>query len=210
VLAAYLRAVGKQLVVVYVALGFGVTSVLKYLGFEALLTFMVAGFVVQNLSKQGPLLLRSIGRAGGVVYVVFFATAGADLDVPLLRRLWPVAILFVAVRGLVTLGAARASSRLAGDVPSLARWGFAGLISQAGIAIGIGEVIAAAFPSFGAGFRALCIACVALNEMIGPVLFKLALDRSGESRPESADAAAAEAQPAEPAAAHDPAAALHD
>jgi hypothetical protein len=42
-------------------------------------------------------------------------------------------------------------------------------------------VIARAFPSFGEGFRSLAIAAVAINEMIGPVLFKFALDRSGET-----------------------------
>ena len=37
------------------------------------------------------------------------------------------------------------------------------------------------FPSFGASFRSLAIATVALNEMIGPILFKTALDTAGES-----------------------------
>jgi hypothetical protein len=37
------------------------------------------------------------------------------------------------------------------------------------------------FPSIGTPFRALAIATVAINEMVGPVLFKLALDRSGET-----------------------------
>jgi hypothetical protein len=42
-------------------------------------------------------------------------------------------------------------------------------------------VIERQFPSFGAPFRSLVLATVAINEMIGPVLFKLALDRAGES-----------------------------
>ncbi len=37
------------------------------------------------------------------------------------------------------------------------------------------------FPTFGAGFRSLAYASVALNEMIGPILFKTAIDRSGEA-----------------------------
>ena len=39
-------------------------------------------------------------------------------------------------------------------------------------------------PSVGGGIRSLVIATVAINEMVGPVLFKLALDRTKESRPE--------------------------
>ena len=56
------------------------------------------------------------------------------------------------------------------------------MISQAGLTLGLSVVIARTFPEFGEGFRSLAIASVALNEMVGPVLFKLALDRTGESR----------------------------
>jgi Kef-type K+ transport system membrane component KefB len=181
VLALYLRFVGKQLVVVFLALGFGMSEVLKYLGVEALLTFMVAGFIVQNLSKQGDKLVHAIQRMGGVVYIVFFATAGAHLDVPLLQRLWPVALLFFVARAAVTIVAARIAGYAAKDPPILKRWAWAGLISQAGVALGVSNLIATQFPSFGAGFRAIAVACIALNEMIGPVMFKLALDRAGET-----------------------------
>jgi Kef-type K+ transport system membrane component KefB len=181
VLAAYLRLVGKQMSLVLVALGFGATEVLRYLGFDELLTFMVAGFVVQNLSRQGEKLTRAIAEMGSVVYVVFFATAGAHLDVPLLRQLWPVALVLASARALLSYGAARLSARIAGDPPVLRRWSWSGLISQAGLALGLANAVTRAFPSFGAGFGSLAVATVAINEMIGPVLFKLALDRSGET-----------------------------
>ena len=54
-------------------------------------------------------------------------------------------------------------------------------MSQAGVALGIAATISLSFPQFGAGFRALAIATVALNEMLGPIMFKLSLDGSGES-----------------------------
>lgn len=183
VLATYLRLSGKQLVVVLVALGFGATEVLRYLGFDPLLTFLIAGFVVQNLSKQGPKLLHAIEGTGSVVYVLFFASAGADLDIPLLRDLWPLALVLAGVRAVTTVGAARASSFLARDEPVLRRWAWTALVAQAGLTQGLAGVIEHEYPSFGAQFRALVIANVALNAIVGPILFKLALDRSGESRP---------------------------
>ncbi len=109
-LAAYLRLVGGQLLLVLIAIGFGLTEGLSYLRFDPLLTFLIAGFVVQNMSSQGDKLLHSIERTGSVVYVVFFATAGTDLDVPLLRALWPVALGLAAARGVVTWGAHRLGS----------------------------------------------------------------------------------------------------
>jgi Kef-type K+ transport system membrane component KefB len=180
-LAAYLRLVNRQMLVLLLVLGFGVSTVLDYLQFDALLTFMVAGFIVRNLSSQGHKFIKYIEQTGTVVYVVFFAIAGADLDVPLLKQLWPVALLMAGSRGIITYAGARLAGRLANDAPTLRRWGWSGLVSQAGLALGLSVLVAKEFPSIGTPFRALAIATVAINEMIGPVLFKLALDRSGET-----------------------------
>jgi Kef-type K+ transport system membrane component KefB len=180
-LAIYLRLVGRQLLLVLLAIGFGLTDTFAYIHVDSLLAFLAAGFVVTNLSDQGPKLLHSIEQTGSVVFVVFFATAGAHLDIPLLQRSWLVAVALCVTRILFTMLAGRISGRLAEDAPVLKRWGWSSLVSQAGLALGLSVVIAKAFPSFGEGFRSLAIAAVALNEMIGPVLFKFALDRAGET-----------------------------
>ena len=180
-LAAYMRFVGRQLVLVFVALGLVMTQVLDYLRFDWLLIFITAGFVVQNLSAQGDRFLATIERLGEIVYVIFFATAGAHLDLPILGKLWPVALALALARAATTYGAGRLSSRLADDPPVLRRWGWSGLVSQAGLALGIAARIQGEFPAFGMAFGAMAVATVALNEMIGPVLFKAALDRTGET-----------------------------
>ena len=180
-LAAYLRFVGRQLVLVFVALGLVMTQVLDYLRFDWLLIFITAGFVVQNLSAQGDKFLEEIDRLGEIVFVIFFATAGAHLDLPLLALLWPAALALAVSRAAFTFGVARLSSRMADDPPGLRRWGWAGLVSQAGLALGIAGKIQKEHPGYGAGFAAMAVATVALNELVGPILFKTALDRSGET-----------------------------
>jgi Kef-type K+ transport system membrane component KefB len=193
-LAVYLRLVGRQLLVVFIVLGFGVNEAINYIHFEPLLAFLVAGFVVQNLSPHGGRFLEAIEQTGGVVYVIFFASAGAHLDLNLLKTLWPVALILCGSRALITFGAARISANIAGDPPALRNWAFSGLISQAGIALGIAALIAREFTEFGASFSALAIAAVAINELLGPIIFKFALDKNHES--------AATAR--EPAAIHEP------
>jgi len=183
-LAAYLRLVGKHFLLLLLAIGFGLTEFLRYVHIDPLLAFMTAGFVVQNLTSQGPKLLHEIEAAATVVFVIFFATAGAHLNVPLLRQMWPIALALCFGRAFFTFIAARISSRIAGDVPVVRQWGFSSLISQAGLALGVAGVISRTFPTIGEGFAAIAIAAVAINEMTGPVLFKLALDRSGESKHE--------------------------
>ncbi len=182
VVAGYLKLIGRQLLVVLIALGYGATEVLRYVRFEPLLTFIVAGFVVQNLSAQGEKFLHAIEETGGVVYVLFFAGAGAHLNVPLLREFWPIALLLTGTRGLFTFAASKIASRVAKDEPALRTWGWAPLVSQAGVALGIAQVVARSFPTFGPAFRDVAIACIAINELVGPVVFKFALDRVKESQ----------------------------
>ena len=180
-IAAYLKLVNRQMLVVLLVLGFGVSTVLDYLQFDALLTFMVAGFIVRNMSSQGQKFLHNIEQTGTVVYVIFFATAGADLDVPLLKHMWPVALVLAGSRGLFTYAGARLSGWIANDSPVLRRWSWSGLVAQAGLVLGLAALVAKEFPTFGTPFRSLVIATVAINQLVGPVLFKLALDRTGET-----------------------------
>ncbi len=198
VLAAYLRLVGKNLILVLLALGFGLTEFMRYIHIDPLLSFLTAGFVVQNLSNQGDKLLHAVEQVSGLVFIVFFAIAGAHLDLPLLRMLWPIALTLCSVRAASVIFTARWASRIANDPPILRRWGWSPLISQAGLTLGLSVVIARSFPEFGDGFRSLTIATVAINEMVGPVLFKLALDRTGETQ--SGARAPSEMPPSEAAA----------
>ena len=85
------------------------------------------------------------------------------------------------MRGVITWVASRISCRIAGDPPALRSWAWSGLVSQAGLALGLSVLVAKEFPMFGNGFRALALATVAVNEMVGPVIFKAALDRTGET-----------------------------
>ncbi|MFO0568132.1 MAG: sodium:proton exchanger [Polyangiaceae bacterium] len=180
-LAVYLRFVSSELLVILVALGYGLTAGLHYLRFDPLLTFLIAGFVVQNFSNQGKKLLTSVEQTSAIVFVVFFASAGAHLDLALLRSLWPMAVALTALRAVATYVAHRTSTRLAADPPVIRRWGWAGFVSQAGLTLGLSAVLAKAFPGFGPPLRSLTVAVVALNEVVGPILFKLALDRTEES-----------------------------
>ncbi len=184
---------GRGLLLILLVLGLPMSALLKYVHLDPLLAFMVAGFAVQNFSRGGERLLHAVEHTGAIVFVIFFATAGAHLDLPGFAAIWPVALVLAGVRIVVTLVAARAASRIAGDAPLIRRWGWSGMVSQAGLALGVALVIVREFPEFGAGFATLAVGVVGINEMLGPVLLKLALDRAGESAGTLHDTAAAPA-----------------
>ncbi len=180
-LIVYVRLIGRQLLLVLLFLGFVVTDGLRYVQFDPLLAFLTTGFVVRNLSDQGEKLLLAVSRMSGIVFVVFFATAGAHLDLVLLTKLWPVALVFFLVRLVATWTAASVAGRMGRDEAIVRRFGWTPLISQAGLTLALSHTIEREFPSIASGFRSLVIATVAINEVVGPVLFKYALERCKET-----------------------------
>ena len=68
-LVAYLRFVGRQVLLVLLLLGLVVVEAISYLRFEWLLTFLTAGFVVQNFSRQGEKLLHGVEHKIGRAHV---------------------------------------------------------------------------------------------------------------------------------------------
>jgi hypothetical protein len=55
-----------------------------------------------------------------------------------------------------------------------------GLVSQAGVTLGLTLLIAGEFPDWGAPLQTLMVSLIAIHQLIGPVLFRAALARTGE------------------------------
>jgi hypothetical protein len=64
----------------------------------------------------------------------------------------------------------------------LARDAWLGLISQAGLALGLAAVARRAFPEWGVSLAALIVAQIAIHAAVGPVCLRAALVRAGEAR----------------------------
>ena len=182
VLAIYLRLGGKQFLLLLLILGFVATDLLSYVQFDSLLAFLVAGATVRNFSRDSKAFRATVFKTSGVVFVVFFGVAGAHLDLPLLRRVWGVAVSFFLVRMVASVLAARLANHIANESSIVKRWSWAPLVSQAGLTLALAASLTREFPAVGQSLRSLVIATVAMNEVIGPILFKFALDRTGETR----------------------------
>jgi len=190
VVAAFFWITDKDRLLFLVALGYGVSAFCQYFHYDTLLVFAVAGFVVVNLTKQGEAMITSVRRLSTPIMVVFFATAGAHLDLALLATAWPLALLFAGTRAALTVFASKLGSAVAGDPPVVRRWLFTSFISQAGVTIGLSALVAERLPGIGETIATLSIAVVGINELVGPVIAKLGLVR-GEAEEASAKAASA-------------------
>ena len=149
---------------------------------ELLLCAAGAGFVIENYSEEGDRLIDAIEANSLVVFAIFFALAGAALDLHTVLAFWPVALVIVLARTALTWGGARLGARLGGSPPQVARLGWLGLISQAGVTLGLSLLVAREFPTWGSQFVAVTTAVIILHLLIGPVLLKVALVKAGETK----------------------------
>src|SRR5690606_25489840 len=78
--AAYLRFVGRELMLFAVLITFFGIEIARLAHVELLLMLLVAGFVTESLSEHGQELRRAMERSAAPVFVVFFALSGAKIN----------------------------------------------------------------------------------------------------------------------------------
>lgn len=180
--SAYLGRSEKRSVLATLVFAYLVVLVSQTLHIELLLTAVAAGLVIENFSEAGDRLIEAIEANALVVFAIFFALAGAALDLRTVLTFWPVALVIVVARTALTWLGARVGARIAGSPPAVAKLGWLGLISQAGVTLGLSLLVAEQFPTWGADFVAVTTAVIILHLLMGPVLLKLALVKAGETR----------------------------
>jgi len=180
----YIRGVGAVLPLFIVGVAILVTQVSHQLHLEPLLLCMVAGFVIENATRQGDRFIQAIERSALPVYVVFFAIGGASLDLGAVQATGIVAVSLVLLRIGLLFGSTRLGESLTGRNEAVSRRGWMGFIAQAGVTLGLASIIARRFPGWGEEVRSIALAMIALNQLLGPIAFRWALVRSGEARPE--------------------------
>lgn len=190
----YIQRAGHDLPLFLLFLAFGVTQTSLwfghfmqehfnyYLHLEPLLICMSAGFTVQNFSRSGSIFMESLDRVALPIYVLFFSLAGAALNLDALLICWPLALYLVGVRALGIFGATWISGTINRDAPRQNRYAWMAYLTQAGVAIGLAQIAERQFPEIGMYLTTVVLAVISVNQIIGPITFKAALNRLGEAR----------------------------
>jgi Kef-type K+ transport system membrane component KefB len=179
--AFYLRFVRRELTLALLGVCAVLALVAPALHFELILAALAAGLVVENLAPpEGDELRVAIERGAMPVLIVFFAAAGASLQLDVLAVIGGVALALALVRLSLLRGMTEIGVRLAGMSDSPARLVWMGLISQAGVTLGLAHIAASEFPGWGDQIRTLIVALTGLHVLTGPILLKAALRRANE------------------------------
>jgi Trk K+ transport system NAD-binding subunit/Kef-type K+ transport system membrane component KefB len=148
---------------------------------EPLLISMVAGFSITNFSPYRRPFEALLHDISPYVYVAFFTLTGVALKLDILIESILIAGALFFARMLAILIGSYVGGTIAGEPETFRRYAWLGLITQAGIALGLAREAAVEFPSLGDEFATLIIAVVVLNEIFGPLLLKYALRQTGDA-----------------------------
>lgn len=179
--ALYIRYVGRELTIALLVLCVVFAQLGPRLQFEPLLAALAGGLVIENIGgRDVEGLRRAVERGSLPVLVVFFAAAGASLSLDALATVGLAAAAISILRLGLVRGSTLVAGRLAGVDRAIANGAWMGLVSQAGVTLGLTILAAQEFPDWGRRVESLLVALIALHELIGPVLFRTALARAGE------------------------------
>jgi Kef-type K+ transport system membrane component KefB len=180
-MALYIRYVNQELLIFVIGVVYLVAFISNQLGWDTVLVFLAAGFGVANFSKSGHRLIETVERLSLPVYVVFFTLAGAKLHLDQLQQVALFAVALVAVRGFALYAGTYLGARIGKSDDATRAFGWMGFMSQAGVSILLAALIGNSFGELGRALETLIIGAVAINELVGPVLFKLGLGLAGET-----------------------------
>ena len=168
------------LVVVFgmIMLGDGVAELL---GISAILTNMVAGFIVMNKARKREMFLV-VEKIEEVIYAMFFVLAGLHFDLGAMKAAGILALLIVLSRYFGKYFGARAGATISHASGEVKKYLGLALLPQAGVALGLALIAKRAFPTFGDIMLNAVLASVIINELITPPLTKYAIFKAGEAQ----------------------------
>lgn len=180
-LILYLMYIRREITIFILSIAFFSFEISHSLGFHPLLICLVAGFIVENYSPYGSNLIKAIEKIALPIFVIFFAISGASLDMNALAKSWLFALVIVFYRGGLKFLGTWSGAKLSGAGRLMNSWGWAGFISQAGVTLGMAVIIEREIPLWGTQLKALILAVIAINQVIGPIFLQRLLVKSGET-----------------------------
>lgn len=155
------------------------------IGFSSLLMCMMMGTVFCNLCDFSEDIMFKTDRWTAPLYVLFFVLSGAELD---LRVFGDIAVIGIGLVYILTRSAgkylgASVSAKMVRCEPNICRYLGITLLPQAGVALGMSVTVAAGLGEEGAVIRDIVLFSVLVYELVGPMLTKWALTKSGDIQP---------------------------
>jgi len=159
-----------------------------YFHFSLILANLSLGMIFVNLFPvANRRVYEAIQSISLPIYIIFFFIAGASLQIGLLPSMGILGLVYVICRIGGLMGGAYLGAAISKQNRIIRRYLGFGILSQAGVAIGLAVLVAGEFDTLGEAGAHLSIVTVntiaattILFEVIGPIGTKFAISKAGE------------------------------
>jgi Kef-type K+ transport system membrane component KefB len=145
-----------------------------------MLTFLVMGFTVANSSDVVNQIAEELNQLGGLLSVLFFAVHGAELDLSAFVDAGLIGIAYIVFRSIGKLVGVYSAARLTRQHEEVRLWLGPAMLAQAGAAIALANIAVARNPEIGRPVQVIILGSVVVFEIIGPLLIRHSMLKSGE------------------------------
>ncbi len=157
-------------------------------GFSPILTPMAMGFVLSNTSRsESGVVANRLRPLMPLIFILFFFIAGAHLNLGSLPSLGLLGLVYIITRSAGKILGAGFGARIGKAPSNIRKYLGIGILSQAGVAIGLSIAVAQQFSQMGTHASEIGIAVITtvtatciIFEIIGPIMAKYALKKAGE------------------------------
>ena len=185
----FLESSRDILVIVFGSI-FVVTGLAMQFHFSLILANMMLGFILVNARSKTTVrrVMAPIMEIMPLLFIWFFCLAGAHLDAQKLPQLGIIGGIYIFARSFGLIGGAFLGGFIGKTEKKIRRWIGLGILSQAGVAIGLALIVKNEFSKLGSAhadaigttvITTITATCI-FFEIIGPILTKIALGKAGE------------------------------
>tara|TARA_R110001583_G_scaffold77046_1_gene210148 strand:+ start:1445 stop:3364 length:1920 start_codon:yes stop_codon:yes gene_type:complete len=148
---------------------------------EPLLICIIGSFYLTNYSKHRIEFSEVLDDISPLIYIIFFTLTGASLSIQTLISVFGIAVGLFFLRLITMFFGGIFGVYAAKDPKKYALIAWMPYLTQAGVALGLATIISNEFPAWGHQFETIIIAIIVINQLVGPPLFKWALNIVKES-----------------------------
>jgi len=180
---------GRDIFILIFATILASAGICHMLHLSIILTNMIVGIVIVNTQPKSLVekIHNELSEFMPLLFVMFFILAGANLHVAALPSLGVIGIVYILGRTAGLMTGATLGASLGKLSPNIRKYLGMGILSQAGVAIGLSLIVKSEFAEFGTHgaligntvITTVTATCI-FFEIIGPILTKIGLEKSGE------------------------------
>jgi Kef-type K+ transport system membrane component KefB len=148
------------------------------------------GTIFCNACDFSEELMDRVDRWVAPLFIVFFVTSGAELDLSVFTKgsIVLIGVIYLLFRSLGKCTGATLSSKLAKCDDNIVKYLGITLLPQAGVALGMADMVKGAAEFAGTNIATIVVSitlfAVLVYELVGPALTKTALLKAGDINPE--------------------------